>query len=376
MRYAGAARGGPGGSASPHSDGSTWGARCAPYDEWPKLPTQLLLDELVARINGEPATFGGFGIFVGRIFHTWHCLFSLLAAVFGGFLARILYATTLSRATENTARLRSVGRGHLYRWTGLFVLYLGGLVLPLFVFFGGEGLPLGLWAGLTFLSTWLLLGLFALRAYFGRGQERDFWLAATLVGTGFLLVSFARFDKDPWPMSPTVEMLNDLRPWLPPVLSLDPDGWDRRTAQNVPVYDALERKVRMPFEEETTLDDVIKHIQAETVGADGKPIAIELGVLHGGGEVNLTMQPTVRSVDLSGVPLRTSLKLCLKQLDCTFHVKDGELLIHSFESDEEADLAAHKDVYQIVGHCILALLAAVIAGAMTVFLSAKSPAKP
>ena len=51
-------------------------------------------------------------------------------------------------------------------------------------------------------------------------------------------------------------------------------------------------------------------------------------------------------------------------------------MIHSLESEAEADLTAHKNAYQIIGHCVLALLAAAIAGALTTFLSAKSPARP
>ena len=113
------------------------GCAFATYDGWPKLPTQVIFDELMAQRYGELARFGL--TIVGRFFHLWHCLSTLLAAVFGGLLARILFATTATTMTENSPGPKAAGRGHLDRWMGLFVLYLCGLLLLLFVFFGGEG---------------------------------------------------------------------------------------------------------------------------------------------------------------------------------------------------------------------------------------------
>jgi hypothetical protein len=238
------------------------------------------------------------------------------------------------------------------------------LELAVLVGFGGVFLPSGLWAGLTFLLTWWLLGLFALRAFFGHGKQRDFWLGATLIGAGFLVVAFARFEGDPWPIIPTVALLDDIRPWMPAVMNGSPAGWDSRTAQNARIYKALEQKIRMSFGEETPLEDVFKHIQTATADADGKGIPIQSGEMHPSGG-DLVMTPTVRSIDFDGISLRTSLSLCLKQLDCTYHVKDGSLVIHSLESQEEAVLSAGRDAYQIVGHCLLAMIAAVIGGAGT-----------
>jgi hypothetical protein len=344
------------------------GCSFAPHDRWPKLPTQLLLDEIYARIQGVPVWFSpDAAAFEGLAFHVWHCLWALLAAAFGGFIARTLFGAVAARQKETAVGAQAATTTRRNPWTGLSVLAISSLELAVLAAFGGKFLPPGLWAGLTFLLTLWLLGLFAVRAYFASDKQRDFWLGAAALGTGFVIVAFSRYDKDPWPILPTVELLDELRPWLPAVVTGYPAGWDIRSPENALVHAVLERTVRMPFVDETPLEKVLKHIQMETVGADGKTISIELAPIETSG--NLTMEPTIRSIDFEGVPLRTSLKLCLKQLDRTYHVKDGELLIHSLESPEEADLSSAKDAYQIVGHCVLALIAAAIGGVLTVILS-------
>ena len=47
------------------------------------------------------------------------------------------------------------------------------------------------------------------------------------------------------------------------------------------------------------------------------------------------MTSTVRNMDLEGVPLKLTLKLLLNQLDLTFTVKDGFLMITSKESEDQ-----------------------------------------
>ena len=47
------------------------------------------------------------------------------------------------------------------------------------------------------------------------------------------------------------------------------------------------------------------------------------------------MTSTVRNMDLEGVPLKITLKLLLKQLDLTYTVKDGFLMITSKESEDQ-----------------------------------------
>ena len=235
------------------------------------------------------------------------------------------------------------------------MLSISSLELAVLAAFGGKFLPPGLWAGLTFLLTLWLLGLFALRAYFASGKQRDFWLGAAALGTGFVIVAFSRFDKDPWPILPTVVLLDEIRPWLPAVMSGYPAGWDSRTPENARVYAALERKVRMPFEDETLLEKVLKHIQKETAGADGKTISIELAP-NGHHRGILSSAPTVRSFDSRRCAVANEPEALPEQLD--LHIpRQGRrsFVIHSLESTEEAELSAAKDAYQIVGHCVLAV---------------------
>ena len=67
-------------------------------------------------------------------------------------------------------------------------------------------------------------------------------------------------------------------------------------------------------------------------------------------------------MDREGITLRTSLGLSLKQLDLAFGVKDGLLVITSEESEEQLYPFPYDDPFQIVGHCLLALIAAGLGG--------------
>jgi RNA polymerase sigma factor (sigma-70 family) len=87
-----------------------------------------------------------------------------------------------------------------------------------------------------------------------------------------------------------------------------------------------------PFENETPLEDVVKYVREATRDGqfpNGIPIYIDpLGMQ----EAEKTMQSTVK-IALEGVPLRTSLRLALKQLDLVYVVKEGLLMI-SYPSSE------------------------------------------
>ena len=74
------------------------------------------------------------------------------------------------------------------------------------------------------------------------------------------------------------------------------------------------------------------------------------------------MTSTIRNIDLEGVPLKTSLRLCLDQLDLTYRIRDGMLFITSKESAESEDTPIYQDPFLIAGHCVLALLAAGFGG--------------
>jgi hypothetical protein len=97
----------------------------------------------------------------------------------------------------------------------------------------------------------------------------------------------------------------------------------------------LGKVVPMSFPNETPLEDVIKYIRVATKSpnfSDGIPIYVDpLGLQ----EAYKTMASPV-AFNLKDVPLRTSLKLMLKQLGLGYQVQDGLLMITSLESLDEA----------------------------------------
>ena len=89
------------------------------------------------------------------------------------------------------------------------------------------------------------------------------------------------------------------------------------------------------------------------------------------------MTSVVSNLDFAGVPLGSSLQVCLNQLDLAYSVKDGLLLITSEESQDNSLLANAADAYQVVGHCVLALMAAGLGGLAAPYVCklARKPAK-
>jgi RNA polymerase sigma factor (sigma-70 family) len=89
----------------------------------------------------------------------------------------------------------------------------------------------------------------------------------------------------------------------------------------------LEVPVAMRFADATPLDDVLKYIKIAVQGPkqDGIPIYVDPVGLA---EVEKTIASPV-ILDVEGVPLKTTLRVALKQLGLAYCVKDGLLLISS-----------------------------------------------
>jgi RNA polymerase sigma factor (sigma-70 family) len=101
------------------------------------------------------------------------------------------------------------------------------------------------------------------------------------------------------------------------------------TPKTKAVLAQLDEPISMSFNDETPLEDVVKYItQATTTAtAPGMPMVVDAFGLQ---EVQSTLQSTV-SMDLEGVPLKTTLRLLLKQLRLVYTIKDGLVVISSPE---------------------------------------------
>ena len=101
----------------------------------------------------------------------------------------------------------------------------------------------------------------------------------------------------------------------------------------------------------------MKSIKDATREPDCEDIPIYLDPI-GLSEADKTMDSTV-SFDLEGVPLKTSLRLTLAQLDLTYNIRDGVLMI---TSEESAVKPVYQDPFLIAGHSLFALVAAGLGG--------------
>ena len=192
-----------------------------------------------------------------------------------------------------------------------------------------------------------MIGLAILGAVLGRGRRREIGLGAALFGAGYMALVFGRpAEQAPRVYVATDQVLDALRPGLRPFPRI-PSPRDMR------ILEALEQPISMSFAAETPLDDVLKYIKQATTTPDysGIPIYVDPnGLQRAGCSLNSTVQ-----MDLDGVALRETLRVCLKQLGLAYEVKEGRLRITSEDEFMAPDL---EYPFPIVGHCLLALLAA------------------
>ena len=138
----------------------------------------------------------------------------------------------------------------------------------------------------------------------------------------------------------------------------------------------------MRFPNPTPIAEVLDSIRSATANPTepGIPIYVDpIGLQEADRSMNSTVQ-----IDLEGLPLKTSLRLMLKQLGLVYTVEDGLLRVSSedefwYSYEDPFHEAAEyygtpgnltratlskdiEDPYLIVGHCLLALLAAGFGG--------------
>jgi hypothetical protein len=339
-----------------------------------ELPTMTLLDAIAARLGVKVrfgtfqgmgggmmggGGFGGFARFPNRSpEQIAHSLWALLAALIGGVVARTLFAGPRDRAGTRDTHALGTAHSPLRQLLWPAALGLAGWVLVVFLGVIGSASTPGLWAGATFLGTCGLLGMVVLAFAGAQGTHRQVWLGAALFGIGYMALAFGRsVELETWPSLPTDHLLYDLRRWFPTVASGFPTSSEGIAAANARVHDALEQPVPMRFPKDTPLEDVLKYIKAQTRGPDGKGIPIYVDPI-GLQDAERSMSSTVQ-IDVDGVALRTTLRLCLDQQGLGYSIRDGLVLITSKES---ALTPVYQDPFLIVGHCLLALVAAGFGG--------------
>ena len=113
----------------------------------------------------------------------------------------------------------------------------------------------------------------------------------------------------------------------------------------------LNERISMNFPNDTPLEDVKRYIQQSTQDeAAGLPAGIPIYIDPLGlQDADKTMASTV-SIDLEGLPLKTTLRLMLKQIGLTHTVKDGYLYITSTASDDQP---TEIRVYQVADLAII-----------------------
>ncbi len=326
----------------------------------PELPTTILLEAIVPKYRWAPPSHYRGTTFSGCVqgpvdpspFQIGQCLWTFLVALLGGVLARAVFVSHAGRSVNPQPRAQTAVQRPRMRWFWLMTIAMAApVVFTSTTAIASRSNP-GLWTGATFFLTCGLLGVAILGALFGRGRRREICMGAALFGTGYLLLALGR-PSDRWlPLRPrlvTDELVQAVRPWLPVVPK-------SMIATNARILDALDQPIPMHFVYEITLDDLLKHIKKATSTPSHPTIPIYVDPI-GLQEAERSLNSTVQ-IDLEGVSLKTTLRLCLKQLGLDYSVKDGYLWI-TIEDAVSSDL---EDPLLIVGHCLLALLAAIIGG--------------
>ena len=228
-------------------------------------------------------------------------------------------------------------------------------------------------AGTVLLATLVILMLASLGVVYRRGSARAFWVGFAAFGWGYMvLASGSWWDRGVnRPELATTALLDQFYPVLQrernPRLLPNALGrlFDDPDPKNRAIFTKLAEPISMNFPNDTPLEDLIKYIvQSSQDEALGLPTGIPFYVDGSSRPEEGKLRSSPVSIDVEGVPLRTTLGLILKQLGLTFDVRDGLLTITKGTAGPGG-----IDTFRRVGHCCLALAFASLGGPAAVSFS-------
>ena len=207
------------------------------------------------------------------------------------------------------------------------------LVLAVSVGFASLRFPSEPLAGAVLLLTLGAFALAVLAAVYRRGERRAFWLGFALLGWGYMALTVGAWwdrgaDRPTLITSLILDdisspyLLSDGSPRVAPSLLASLMGRDTKSKM---ILAMLEEPLSMSFANETPLEDVLKYIKSATQGPNDTGIQIYVDPV-GLNAAEKTMTSPV-TLDVDGVPLKTTLRLMLNQLGLTYSVRDGLLMI-------------------------------------------------
>jgi hypothetical protein len=292
-----------------------------------------------------------------------HSLIGLVAALVGGLLSLALFGAPSQRAGGSDVQAPPEHRLRRAWYRRPMIAGLVGFASACGIALFGLGRAPGVSAAVAFFLTWGLLALAVVGAIFGPRAHRAAWLGATLFGIGYMNLVFRHDrrteDQPEWPLSATERLLYACRAYFPWVVRETPDTFDI-PGSNDRILEALRRPIPKSLLDEMPLGDLVRAIRDATRDhyGYGMPIHVDRIGLQ---EAEVSLESPVR-IDTEGAPLRTSLRLALKPLDLTYEVGDGVLTITRNYDDRIAPPSVRTDPFLVVGHCLLALLAAGLGG--------------
>lgn len=136
----------------------------------------------------------------------------------------------------------------------------------------------------------------------------------------------------------------------PPSTPSGPQQHSDIDPRSAALHKRLDEPIDMAFRNETPLEDVLKYIRSATADATGKGLPIYVDPI-GLQEAERTMTSPV-SLELQGVPLRTTLTLLLRQVGMAYEVKDGVVIISNISSSKNilTELRARAERGELSSH--------------------------
>jgi hypothetical protein len=362
-----------------------WGYFCLTFgfrddDRWlDALPTARGLNAIQERLGwpmalrqARPATSAN------PFVQSGNCLVTLIIGTLGGLASFWLFgassgialapeATESGSAWSTSHELRKRDRWPKLLWRS----HALGTIFVALMALGTARTHGQAWAAAAFMVTCGLLTIALLGAVLEAHRARAAWVGAAMFGWGYCLLAFGGgvaqqglgyVIGNDRPQLATSRVFEWFRANYPPVRRGVPARSDDIVA-NARVVETLGRCIPLQFAPVTPLRDILKHVTIST-RTEEYPSGLQFYADPNGltkAEVGLDSETPVE-INLTDIPLKTSVSLLLRGFGLDYFVRDGVVIITS--EDEVLSIAAISEPFSRVAHCVIALLAALVGAAI------------